>query len=978
MQMHASLAPLERVVAKYRRDVHQLAPGAPSEALTSLEGHLGRRLPPGLRQFLETHNGASLLRGSLRIRATSELALASEDVPEVHLFADGPGDTRWAWAGDPEHGYAFGAWDGARLRPMHATFAGWFAATLGVIESRVLSAEDEASLRLQLDPDDPWQLVAAGERALRAGRPEEAERHLRDATTRAPDHVLAWQLLGDALSVSDRAAARAAWLRALKRTHLPAAWPGAGVVDPEVFRALAKAFPEAELWEQELARFLAEQVRDVVDDEEAAVVVAAAAALGRSLAQRGKRAQAREALSGLLARCQTFRHAFGPWSVVMELASLEAGLGHHDEVEALIRRVRREGPPELHGPALLLLGALAVSRQEPWAEEILDEAQAAGLDAVALVEADALRVERMVRNERTQDAEAVLERAARVARRLGLPGPQAQVCLMDGDLGRVAGDAHRARAAYTRAVSLATGVDAEIRWRAELRLGDLAEAGGDLDAARTHWESAARGFAEHGLPVREGWALLRVARLASKRGADPTDFLRAARDRFTAADLAAGVSAVDAFAGQPGASLEWHLQRAAIHARSRHDAQRPKPPWTRADADRPERRLGAHRLAIAACSDAVVDAIAVKLDAAAQSAAAGRGRARDPQVLGFVAACDLLSGHRSYAAAQVLLHHLLHRTVEGVPWRALQGAIARSPNAALVDGLLRAVENPVGLPGPSVAAAAELLGLRREPAAVKPLVKLASPGNKPVARAAAVAALGRIGNRAVTEAVAAALPEPTLAEAAALSLLMLGDRRGIDFHGRALLDQRRDLSGHPGEIVGRYGGPDHLLLLQSAAEGSDDRALGALQGLGLLGDPRGVPTLLDALHSRERRVVEVAAGALSILTGHEEDVDESGWRNRWLAWWDGHSGRFPDGVRHRMGKVFDFGLLLDRMEHADAWTRRTAYDELVIGSGVNLAFDAEGPWRLQQGHLRAWKDWWAKARHRHLAGRWFHDGKQIH
>ena len=79
MQMHATLAPLERVVAKYRSDVHKLGAAAPDDALTSLEGHLGRRLPPGLRLFLQTHNGASLLRGSLRIRSTSDLALTAGD-----------------------------------------------------------------------------------------------------------------------------------------------------------------------------------------------------------------------------------------------------------------------------------------------------------------------------------------------------------------------------------------------------------------------------------------------------------------------------------------------------------------------------------------------------------------------------------------------------------------------------------------------------------------------------------------------------------------------------------------------------------------------------------------------------------------------------------------------------------------------------------------------------------------------------------
>jgi len=749
-------------------------------------------------------------------------------------------------------------------------------------------------------------------------------------------------------------------------------------LDPEVFRPLARAFPEAETWERELSRFLHEQVQDVSCAEEAEVVVAAASALARSLEARGRRLEAREVLGGLVSRCHTFSYPFAPWAAVLRLARLEVGLGHHDEAEALLRRIRNDGPDEVQSSGLLLLAELAVTRQEPWAEEILDEARRAGLSAEDRVVADLLAVERMIRSERMGDANGLLERAARQAKRLGLPVLQARVCMVDGDLAREAGDLKRAHTAYTRAVGLAGDADHELRWRAELRLGDVAILERDLGAAERHWLAAAKGFGDHGLPVREGWALVRLARLARVRRRDPKDLLRSARDHFVTADLAAGVAAVDALGDRPGASLDWHLERATLHARARHDAQRSRPPWSRADADRPERRLGAHRLAIAACGEELVRELSHRLDTCAAAITTGRGRAKDPLVLRYVAACDLLSGHRSYAAAHVLLDHLLQRRVEGVAWRALQGAIARSPNAAIVDGLLRAIENPVELPGQSVAAAAELLGLRREPAAVRALVKLSRPGSRPTSRKAAVAALGRIGNRSVASAIAETLEEGPLAEVSALSLLMLGDRRGIDFHGRALMQERRDLSGHPGEIVGRYGGPEHLLLLQRVADGSDDQALGALQGLGLLGDPRGVPTLLDALHSRDLRVVEVAAGALSILTGHEEDMDSPGWRNRWHAWWGGHHGRFPEGMRHRDGRVFDCGLLIEKMAHPDAWTRRTSYDELVITCGVNLPFDSDGPWRVQQGHLRAWREWWKKARARYVEGRWYHDGKQIH
>jgi HEAT repeat protein len=336
---------------------------------------------------------------------------------------------------------------------------------------------------------------------------------------------------------------------------------------------------------------------------------------------------------------------------------------------------------------------------------------------------------------------------------------------------------------------------------------------------------------------------------------------------------------------------------------------------------------------------------------------------------------DLLSGHRSFEAAEILLEHLFDRRVAGHASVALQGAIARSMNVALVDGLLRCVESPGGRPLDTVCLAATSLGMRRSAESVEPLVALSAEGNDVTVREAAVMALGRIGKHESVASLADCLSTDALAEHAALALLMMGDARGLHFHREALTHGRTDLTGHPAEIVGRYGGPENLLLLKTVAQQQDDVGRGALLGLGLLGDTRGAGTILAALRSRDASVVAAASGALTLLTGHHQQPDEPNVRQRWEQWWHEHGASLQPGIRYRGGKPHAFGMLLEEMDHADPYVRRTAYGELVISSGSHLPFDADGPWRVQRAHLRAWRSWWAAKREAYPPGAWFLAGR---
>ena len=159
---------------------------------------------------------------------------------------------------------------------------------------------------------------------------------------------------------------------------------------------------------------------------------------------------------------------------------------------------------------------------------------------------------------------------------------------------------------------------------------------------------------------------------------------------------------------------------------------------------------------------------------------------------------------------------------------------------------------------------------------------------------------------------------------------------------QALAARTEPISQSLGEIVGRYGGPSYLLLLFRIAEMDGPAGIGAIHGLGYLGEARAVPRLIDALASRNITRCQMANAALEIITGHHEDPEESLLRNRWIEWWEKNSGNFQEGCRYRHGEPMDPGTLLNRMWHDDPLVRRAAYDELVLSTGVHLPFDAEG------------------------------------
>lgn len=945
--------PLLRLLERYRNDVHYLRPPASEQAIPVVQEHLGVEIPGSLRTFLTRWNGATLFRGALRVRGLADLAPPRPDVPEVILFADGPrDDDRWGYAVSGRT-YHFGRWDGERLVPLHEHFNRWLLAQARILDEDRREEATQLALRLDVDPENGLLHFHLGESLLAEGDGDGALKHYRRACALAPELAAAWQRVGESLLAVDRQQAAGALLMALRNTVLPLSYPGALVAEPGIIRLLEHLFPPGDAgWERELHHFLGERCQDIKHAFGAEIFESASLALARVHLARGDRPAARDALQALRDRAGAFSCVPAIANLHLTLVGLDTDLGHHDEAEDTLRRLRRHPDAQVRARGDLALARIALLREEPWSDDIARDALAVLKDPVDRLDAYLLLAER-------RDPGA-LEEATRLATHVGDPARTARLALLQGDAARDARDLERARERY-----LAADADPEARLRAEVRLGDL-EA--DPADALPHYAAAVSGYQALHLPLREAWARLRLVRCGDPSQADQAQRL------FKAAGLASGVAAADMLSNRAGASLGWHLNLASELARQRHDAQRMRPPLQRADADRPERRLLSHRRAIGGCDPRVVPILAEDIYGELRRLQQSDGRARDPAAMRFVAGVDLLAGHPSYEAAQVLLELLREDVQPDVASRALLGALARSPNMVLVESLLGSLRSTTE--PRAQASIAEILGWRREAEAGPRLRELAASASLPVRRAA-ITALGRIGDSDAVDLVLPALGEPDLAEAASIALLLLGEWHGVNFHAQALASGKTGLSRSPGEIVGRHGGPSFLLLLLSVADREGPEALGAIQGLGLLGSTRAVPRLLDLVGSRDTTRQAAAGAALEVLTGHRVDLEEAHLRARWESWWNENRARFDDGGRWRGGNPLGVRALIERLGNDDGAVRQSSYDELVIATGVRLPFDADGPWRMQLAHRAAWQRWYADHAHQLPSSGWLFHGDEV-
>ena len=276
--------------------------------------------------------------------------------------------------------------------------------------------------------------------------------------------------------------------------------------------------------------------------------------------------------------------------------------------------------------------------------------------------------------------------------------------------------------------------------------------------------------------------------------------------------------------------------------------------------------------------------------------------------------------------------------------------------------------------------AAEILGWRREKAALPLLLDLLHKTKSSRMRREVILSLGRIRDRAVVPELLKYTEDLQVSAELSLSLLLLGEHSALDWHAQSLTAGIQGQNVHLGQLVGRYGGSAYLLLLRNVIQSNENNEKpatlkNAIHGLGYLGDPRVVPFLIDLTGLREEAISKAASEALELITGHYEGTEEFLLRRRWEEWWRLNQHNFETGVRYRLGHLMSPELLINILKDDDLVDRLCAYDELVISTGVHLPFDAEGDWWIQKKQIIQWEKWWADNHQNFEAGRWYFDGQ---
>ena len=257
---------------------------------------------------------------------------------------------------------------------------------------------------------------------------------------------------------------------------------------------------------------------------------------------------------------------------------------------------------------------------------------------------------------------------------------------------------------------------------------------------------------------------------------------------------------------------------------------------------------------------------------------------------------------------------------------------------------------------------------RRPKFEAKALVPLLTDAERRI-RDAAFAALVHLGDANVRSALEGAICKApaNATDAQLIGLLRLGSTYALSVC-RASASHDGARRGH---LIGvaLAGGPGDWHLLAQQLARSELRGA-AVEAIGLHGEPRAVPVLIDLLEQGD--LLAEITSALHTITGVQQGPRAAQWR----AWWDVHEWKFAPGRRHREGRPFSLFQCIGAVSKGrdSSVARQQALAELEIRSGQRYPFDLDGPFERQTAVLAEWQQWWTSAEERFRPGRWTFQG----
>lgn len=969
--LHSPISEIYPILGRFQQHVHHLEPGVEPQRFAEREITLQSGIPDDLRQFLLNHNGAVLFDGDLCIRSINALSIAAANHPEVVCFAqmnvlhdpldlDGFQTELWAYIIDANGKGCYGLWEDGTFTPLYNSFQDWLLSNV------------------QLLVDGTFPSAFSKRRALTHYPIFFDATHV-DGWMNNEDYGRACEVLGELLQVFPtpknwlnyanclKVLHRPGWenalLEAIRNLHFPLSYAGAvpeeinwiGDIVDDV-PALRSSIEEVleHLWLEEtslLPEYLS--IHDLHNLESVALLLCHATT------------RAPFKFSDLIDQFSKWNTQFVPARLILKQIDAYTEQDQHDAAESLIFGLMRRNE-RFESECLLRLARIVVGRHEPWGLHILfdllDTSPAQELE----IEAWLLAAQYCLDNEHFDQARSFLSNVEThhdIEEEHVFSGwywqSQAVLSHHEQRLGEAAQSFLKAKRQ--------TPDDERIRIGSILSDEALLyQSLQEPNTANVRYESAMHQFSQVNASLRMAETLLGWARLSGSQ-----QHFQQAATLFQQVGFASGLSVVDKYLSGRKNTWTWYLETTKELVQRWVQYRRAQGRGVRQEADNPERRMYGLKMAVSDSPTAIVDLLRSQVYAARTIIERDLVTPSHDQYAYFVAGIELLLVHPSMEAHDAILEFVRSTKMNTVAIQALVHCLSRTRNVLVIESLQQCLT-----PQESVSThwiATQVLGERRETGAIQSIVQLLDITEEIVVQQSCLIALGRLGDDSVIPVLDPYGDIPHLMEHWATALLLLGDDIAVHQLAGQLSEGKLGQQSILGHLVGRYGGTTNLLLLKRLGNSELPVNVSAIHGLGYLGDSRALPTLLEMTGLRDRKKATAASYALELITGHHENTEEYLLRARWQSWLEDHN-QWTLNVRYRNGQPMSPAQLIEDLEHDDRLVRSSAYDELVIVTGVSLPFDVDGSWRVQKAHIAEWKSWWEQHKSTYPIGRWMLHG----